>query len=102
MNAAQSAGVAGLETLLNENDIATPKHTFNDRVYRFKGTCTKEILTLFGTIKVKRTIYYDQYYGGEYYFPLDHALGIEKDDFATLDAREKLLFASSQGFKKAA
>jgi hypothetical protein len=95
MNAAQSAGVAGLERFLNENDTATPKRILNDRFYRFKGTCAKEILTLFGTIKVERTMYYDEDHGGEYYFPLDHALGIEKDDFATLDAREMLLFASS-------
>jgi hypothetical protein len=95
MNAAQAAGIAGLETFLNENDTAIPKHSLNNRIYRFKGTCAKEILTLFGTIKVNRTMYYDEDNGGEYYFPLDHSLGIEKDDFATLDAREMLLFASS-------
>ena len=95
MDAARAAGVAGLEEYLRENDIATATVTDKDKVYRYKGTSTKEILTLFGTISVTRSMYYDEKNGGECFFPLDSALGLEKDDFATLDAREMLLFASS-------
>lgn len=95
MDAARSAGVAGLVTFLKENDTAAPTRTLNNRTYRYKGTCANEILTLFGTITVKRAMYYDEARGGEYYFPLDNALGLEKNDFATLDVREMILFASS-------
>ena len=95
MAAAQAAGAAGLEAFLKENDTVCPTLARDDRVYRYKGTCTNEILTLFGTIAVDRSMYYDERNGGEYYFPLDNALGLEKDDFATLDAREMILFASA-------
>ena len=95
MDAARAAGVAGLETFLKEHDAATPTKRRNNRTFRYKGTCVKEILTLFGIITVERSMYYNEKSGGEYYFPLDHALGLEKDDFATLDAREMILFASS-------
>lgn len=95
MDCARSAGVAGLEAFLKENDTAAAVRTHNNTMYRYKGTSVNEILTLFGTISVERTMYYDEVSGGEYYFPLDHALGLEKNDFATLDAREMLLFASS-------
>lgn len=95
MDAARCAGGAGLESFLKEHDTATPTCTLNNKTYRYKGTCANEILTLFGTISVKRSMYYDEKAGGEYYFPLDRALGLEKDDFATLDAREMILFASS-------
>jgi hypothetical protein len=95
MDALQTAGVAGLEAFLKEHDVATPTRTLNNRTYRYKGTGAKEILTLFGTMTIKRAKYYNEKSGGEYYFPLDRALGLEKDDFATLDAREMILFASS-------
>ena len=95
MDALQTAGIAGLETFLKEHDVTTPARTLNNETYRYKGTGSKEILTLFGTMTIKRAKYYNEKSGGEYYFPLDRALGLEKDDFATLDAREMILFASS-------
>ena len=95
MDAARAAGVAGLESFLKGHDTAAPTQHHNSRTFRYKGTCAKEILTLFGIITVERSMYYDENHGGECYFPLDHALGLEKDDFATLDAREMILFASS-------
>ena len=95
MDAARAAGGAGLEAFLKEHDAATPTRILNNKTYRYKGACANEILTLFGIITVERSMYYDEKAGGEYYFPLDHALGLEKDDFATLDAREMILFASS-------
>jgi hypothetical protein len=95
MSAARAAGAAGLTEFLRENDTVCPTIVRDDRSYRYKGTCTNELLTLFGTISVDRSMYYDEKNGGEYFFPLDNALGIEKDDFATLDTREMILFASA-------
>ena len=40
-------------------------------------------------------MYYDEKNGGEYYFPLDTAPRLQKDDFATLETREMILFASA-------
>jgi hypothetical protein len=95
MDAARAAGAAGLTEFLRENDTVCPTIVRDDRNYRYKGTCTNELLTLFGTISVDRSMYYDEENGGEYFFPLDNALGLEKDDFATLDTREMILFASA-------
>ncbi len=55
----------------------------------------KSNVTGFGTILVERTMYYDEINKGSYYYPIDRALGLEKDDFATLETREMLLFAAS-------
>jgi hypothetical protein len=95
MDAAKSAGKAGLECYLKENDTVCPTIKNNTIVYRFKGTSINELLTLFGVITIERAMYYDEAGGGEYYFPLDYALGLEKDDFATLETREMILFASA-------
>lgn len=95
MDATRSAGVAGLEQYLNENDTVSATIKKNDLVYRYKGTSVNELLTLFGTIRVDRAMYYDEVNHGEYFFPLDSALGLIKDDFATLETREMILFASA-------
>jgi hypothetical protein len=95
MDAARAAGTAGLEQFLKENDTVSPTILKDQTPYRYKGTSANEILTLFGTITVNRSMYYDEKNGGHYYFPLDAALGLDKDDFATLDTREMILFASS-------
>jgi len=62
---------------------------------RFAATCYKAANWHQCIGQIERAKYYDEKSGGEYYFPLDHALGLEKDDFATLDAHEMILFASS-------
>lgn len=95
MSAASSAGKAGLELFIKEHDCVCAKIKKNGAVYRYKGTSTNELLTLFGTIAVDRAIYYDEVNGGNYHIPVDSALGLEKDDFATLETREMILFASS-------
>lgn len=95
MNACSSAGKAGLEVFLKEHDSVRANIEKNGSVYRYKGTCVNELLTLFGTISIQRTMYYDEKNGGNYHYPVDAALGLEKDDFATLETREMLLFASS-------
>ena len=95
MEAARCAGKAGLEQFLKQHDIMSPTIEKNGSVLRYKGTSPKELLTLFGTIPTSRAMYYDEKNGGEYHFPLDSALGLDKDDFATLEAREMILFASA-------
>ena len=95
MDAARAAGVAGLEQFLRENDTVAATITKKDTVYRYKGSSSKELLTLFGPVTVDRAMYYDENNGGEYFFPLDNALGLEKDDYATLDTREMILFAAA-------
>jgi hypothetical protein len=95
MEASRCAGKAGLEEYLRQHDTTTPTIEKNGSVLRYKGTSSKELLTLFGTISANRAMYYDEKHGGAYHFPLDTALGIEKDDFATLETREMILFASA-------
>lgn len=95
MDAAQEAGKAGLSELFNQYDTHEPTISVEGATYRYKGTSKKELLSLFGTINAERSMYYNEQQGGDYYFPLDHALGLDKNDFATLEAREMILFATS-------
>jgi len=95
MEAATCAGKAGLEQFIKQNDTSSPTIEKNGSLLRFKGTGTKELLTLFGTISTIRSMYYDEKNGGAYHFPIDNALGLDKDDFATLETREMILFASA-------
>jgi len=95
MKSSRNAGIAGLEQYLKENDTQQATIKMDDIVYRYKGTSVNELLTLFGIISVNRTMYYDETNGGKYHFPIDYALGIDKDDFATLETREMILFASA-------
>lgn len=94
MESARTAGQAGLKEFLQKEDIKKPTIKHKDKIYRFKGTSKKSILTLFGEIKVSRFIYGNEENGGQYYVPLDTMLGMYKDDYATLETREMILFAS--------
>lgn len=95
MDAACDAGKAGIEQFLIQTDTKSPTVITNGVSYRYKGTSPKELLTLFGTISTNRAMYYNEDQGGEYFYPLDNALGLDKDDFATLETREMILFASA-------
>jgi hypothetical protein len=96
MDAAREAGQAGLKEYLKEHDTVSSTITKNGAVLRYKGNSRpNELLTLFGTISVERAMYYDEKNGGQYFFPLDSALGLDKDDFATLETREMILFATA-------
>jgi hypothetical protein len=95
MDAARSSGQAGLEEYLKQNDTRQSTIVENNCTYRYKGQSVNELLTLFGTVKADRAMYYNEKDGGEYLIPLDRALGLEKDDFATLETREMILFASA-------
>ena len=95
MEASKQAGRTGLSTYLKENDTVVATIDKNETMYRFKGTSAKELLTLFGTITIDRAMYYNEKDGGCYYFPLDEAISIQKNDFATLEVREMILFATA-------
>lgn len=96
MEASRCAGQSGLQEYLKQNDTIQSNIIENNCTYRYKGKCANELLTLFGTIKVDRAMYYNEKDGGGHYlFPIDRALGLEKDDFATLETREMILFASA-------
>lgn len=95
MDASRAAGKAGLKELLRNEDVQKPKISYNEDIYRFKGTSEKCILTLFGEINVSRFVYGNEKKGGTYYIPLDSMLGMYNNDYATLETREMILFASS-------
>ncbi len=95
MEASCAAGQAGLKEFLQNEDVKKPVITYNDELYRFKGTSDKNILTLFGKINVSRFIYGNEKKGGSYFIPLDNMLCIYKDDYATLETREMILFATN-------
>jgi hypothetical protein len=95
MDAAQAAGKDGLSEFLRQHDVYEPSITQGTTFYRYKGTSNNELLTLFGTINIDRAMYYNEKEGGSYFFPLDKALGLEKNDFATLETREMILFATA-------
>ena len=95
MEAVRCAGQAGLKEYLKQNDTVQPTIVEHAATYRYKGQSTNELLTLFGVVPIERAMYYNEAEGGQYLFPLDRALGLEKDDFATLETREMVLFASS-------
>lgn len=95
MDAARAAGQAGLSQFLSDHDTFQPALACNGKKYRFKGTSPNDILTLFGTISIDRAMYYNEKDGGECLFPLDRAIGMCKDDFATLETRDMILFATS-------
>ena len=97
LEASREAGKAGLVQYLKENDTIGPTIKKENEILRYKGTSLNELLTLFGTVAFERAMYYDENNGGQYYFPLDEALGLQKDDFATLETREMILFASALG-----
>ena len=52
MEASRCAGKAGLEEYLSQHDTIKPTIEKNGSVLRYKGTSSKELLTLFGTIRI--------------------------------------------------
>jgi hypothetical protein len=57
MDAACSAGKAGIEQYLMQTDTKSPTVVKNGVTYRYKGTSPKELLTMFGTISTNRAMY---------------------------------------------
>lgn len=94
MAAAQSAGRDGLALYLQQHDIRKPTVDVDGIRYRYKNTMEKTYLTMFGDVVVSRAVYGNNLLGG-YVVPLDRQLGLDKDDAATFDVREMILFASS-------
>jgi hypothetical protein len=95
MNAARAAGQAGLSQYLRSQDVLRPEMRYKEIDYRYKGLCRKNYLTLFGEISIERSIYGNEGDDGGYYVPLDDLLGLKKDEYATLETREMILFAAS-------
>jgi hypothetical protein len=95
MSAAGAAGNAGLTEYLQGHDKKTATVRFRDTTYRYKGISEKTFLTLFGEVVVNRSIYGNDRAGAGYHVPLDAALGLENDDYATWETREMILFAAS-------
>jgi hypothetical protein len=95
MLSAQAAGQAGLTEYLQTHDLKVSSVCARGITYRYKGAMDKTFLTLFGGINVSRSIYANDLLGGGYYVPLDVALGLEGDDYATWETREMILFAAS-------
>jgi len=95
MDAARAAGQAGLAQYLTQHDQRCAATVRNGIVYRYKGQSLNEVLTMFGTIAINRSMYYDEAGGGDYLFLLDQAIGLDKDDFATLDTREMILYTTA-------
>jgi hypothetical protein len=94
MAAAASAGQNGLAAYLEAHDTDQSVVVVDDVRYRYKNKVEKNFLTLFGNVVVNRSVYGNDLVGG-YVAPLDRALGIGKDESATVDAREMILFAVS-------
>jgi hypothetical protein len=95
MLSAQAAGQAGLTEFIQSHDYKTSSVASRGITYRYKGTMDKKFLTLFGEINVGRSIYANDLIGGGYHVPLDTALGLEGDDYATWETREMILFAAA-------
>lgn len=92
--ALQEGGRAGLKTYLLQHDTRLPTVRSEGITYRYKNTMEKTILTMLGEISVPRSIYANDLIGGGYVVPLDAALGL-RDDYATLETREMILFAAA-------
>jgi hypothetical protein len=95
MAAAAAAGKAGLVQYLKQHDARLSSINHKQHTYRYKGTMEKTFLTLFGEIIVSRCIYGNETTGGKYLVPLDCALGLDTDDYATIETSEIILFAAS-------
>jgi hypothetical protein len=95
MTAARSAGRAGLETYLSQHGTDASCVEVGGVRYRYKNTMPKSYLTLFGEVTVSRSIYANDLLGGGYIVPMDRALGIGTDEYATMETRDMILFAAT-------
>ena len=93
--AAATAGQAGLRQYLSEHDQRNATITSGDSKYRFKNRMSKTFLTLFGEVTIERCIYGNDQKGDRYIAPLDQALGIGTNGYATLETREMILFSAA-------
>jgi len=93
-DAAQAAGQAGLHCYLQDRDPRAASVVHEGRRYRYKASVPKSLFTLFGEVTVSRSVYGNDAHGG-YVVPLDRSLQLAKDDSATLEVREIVLYAGS-------
>lgn len=95
LGAAANAGQAGIKEYLAQHDQQVSSLCYEGKVFRFKNRMDKSFLTMFGEVEVKRCIYGSDQKGDRYRAPLDEALGIGPDEYATLDTREVILYAAA-------
>ena len=92
--ATTAAWVAGYKTYLEAHDIQEPTIHVGGEVYRWKMISPKEFLTPGGPMVLGRNLYQTDS-GGTCCVPLDTAWGMV-GQFATVEVREAVLFATAQ------
>jgi len=92
--ATTAAWVAGYQTYLEAHDTQEPTINVEGEVYRWKMVSPKEFLTPGGPMVLGRSLYQADS-GGKCYVPLDAAWGMVAQ-FATVEVREAVLFATAQ------
>ena len=85
--------MAGFRTFLQGYEAHTPTLDIGGGLYRWKKVSAKRFLTPFGVMVLDRNLY-QRDYGGSSFVPLDRQWGME-GEFATVDVRESVLFASA-------
>jgi len=91
--ALMSAGREGYRVYIESYDVKTSTIPVHDRTYRLKQVSAKNVLSVFGKIKINRGLYqHDR--GGKAYIPLDAMWGME-GEYATAEVRESCLFTLS-------
>lgn len=91
--ALQAAGVSALRTFLEAYEVDESPKDVDGVLYRFKQPSEKIVLTPFGQMKLYRNLFQADE-GGPSYVPLDVMWGM-RGEFATLEVREAVLFASA-------
>jgi hypothetical protein len=92
--ATTAAWVAGYKTYLEAHDTQEPTIKVDGEMYRWKMVSPKEFLTPGGPLVLGRNLYQSDS-GGKCYVPLDIAWGMV-GQFATVEVREAVLFATAQ------
>jgi hypothetical protein len=92
--ATTAAWVAGYKTYLEAHDTQEPTINVEGEVYRWKMVSPKEFLTPGGPMVLGRNLYQADS-GGKCHVPLDTAWGMV-GQFATVEVREAVLFATAQ------
>jgi len=92
--ATSAAWVAGYQAYLEAHDTSQPTIQVEGEVYRWKMVSPKEFLTPGGPMVLGRNLYQADS-GGKCYVPLDMAWGMV-GEFATVEVREAVLFATAQ------
>ena len=91
--ALKAAGIAALRTFLEAYEVDQTPQEVEGCLYRFKQSSEKTFLTPFGKMPLSRNLFQADE-GGPSYVPLDAMWGMV-GEFATVEVREAVLFASA-------